>query len=225
MLAIENEAPRGFMGKKSLIRFVVGMVAGGAFGGGLVTLLLKLHIPLKHMAWADSLALWMGITLLGLGLCLLAISLSRKSVAEGLEGSGAEMPATDEEIGSFRLQCSTLVLAGLLLLIPLIVARASTAQKPAPGLVFGGIVALFLLQTAANLQFWRTSDEYLRAQFLLVSATTFAIGQGALYLWAAAERLGLVSPISSWEIIVLTMTVYLGTGCYFAIRNMPGRSR
>ena len=91
--------------------------------------------------------------------------------------------------------------------------------------LLAGIVVLFALQTAANLQFWRRSDEFLRTQLLLVSATTFAIGQGALYLWAAAERLGLVAPISGWATIVLTMTAYLGTGLYFGIRNMPGSGR
>ncbi len=225
MLAIENEVPREFMGKKSIFRFLAGLIFGGVFGYGVVKLLLNLHLPVKHMDWSDTLALYLGLILLGMGLCLFVISFSRKGVAEGLEGAGAAMPATDDEIHSFRLQCLTMVLAGLLMLIPFLAALASPERRPAAGVVFAGIVVLFALQTAANLQFWRRSDEFLRTQLLLVSATTFAIGQGALYLWAAAERLGLVAPISGWATIVLTMTAYLGTGLYFGIRNMPGSGR
>lgn len=41
------------------------------------------------------------------------------------------------------------------------------------------------------------------------AAATFFLGQGLLFLWAAAERLGVVAPLTAWDIYAVLMTLYL----------------
>jgi hypothetical protein len=90
--------------------------------------------------------------------------------------------------------------------------------------VYAVILALFALQTVANVQLWRTCDEFLRKQMLTVCAITFAVGQGALFLWAAAEQLHLARAISSWDILTLMLTLYICTGAILGLRNRAGQS-
>jgi hypothetical protein len=89
------------------------------------------------------------------------------------------------------------------------------------GWVFGLIVVLFVWQSVVNVMAWRRSDEFQRAQLTLVCAVTFWIGQGALFLWAAAERLRLAPALSSWEIILLLMTLYVLASGWMGIRSRP----
>ena len=130
----------------------------------------------------------------------------------------AKLPATDEEIRFYRLQAVTLILAGVMLLLPVLAMGSLASTTGAPALIFAAIAVLFVVQTAANVQLWRTSDEFLQRQMLLTAAVTFAIGQGLLFLWAAAEHLHLARPITSWDTIVMLMAIYVLAGAYLAIR-------
>jgi hypothetical protein len=58
---------------------------------------------------------------------------------------------------------------------------------------------------------------------LTTGALTFAFGQGALFLWAAAEHLGLVPVVSAWDLAMAMMTLYLGVGTYLQLRTMQWR--
>jgi len=91
------------------------------------------------------------------------------------------------------LQIAVFLLAGVMFLLPMY-APASVA----PDMVFGGIVLLLAIQTVANVMLWRRADEMLRQVMADTSAIAFWALQTALFLYAAAERLGLVDSISAW---------------------------
>lgn len=219
MMAMEGVEAKKTMTGPVLIRMFVGALVGAGIGYGFMTLAEHMHVSTKSMTWADWGALWLGITFFGIGLAIYVISFNRREVARNLEGMQAKLPATDEEIKFYRLQAVTLFLAGVMLLLPVLALGSLESEAGAPALIFGAIAVLFLVQTAANVQLWRTSDEFLRRQMLLAGGITFAIGQGLLFLWAAAEHLHLTRAISSWDTIVLLMTLYMLTGAYLGIRS------
>ena len=79
----------------------------------------------------------------------------------------------------------------------------------APDIVFGGIGLLLAIQTVANVMLWRRGVEFLRLVMAETSAFAFWALQTALFLYAAAERLGLVDSISAWALTGILMAVYL----------------
>ncbi len=212
---------RKIMTKKSALLMLVGAVSGGAIGAGVMTLAKHLHVATKSLTWADLLAYWLGVTFLGVGLFLYSYTFNRKFLAQNIEGESASLPATDQEVRSYRLQAATLILAGVMVLLPLIAVGTLSETRTGQWLVFAGVALLFVLQTVANVLVWRGCDEFLRGQMLLTGAITFAIGQGALFLWAAAEHLRLVRSIGSWDTIILLLTLYLATGTVIGVRNRP----
>jgi hypothetical protein len=213
-MAMEQEGAKNPWTAKNLGRMAVGAVLGAGVGFGFMTMATKMHVSPKGMGWADFLAFWLGVTFLGVGVAIHAISFNRRELAANLECE-AELPATNEEVGTFRLQAATLMLAGVMFLLP-ILGMGTLGRSPR--MLFAVIVALFGLQSWANVLLWRRSDEFLRGQMLLTGGITFAIGQGALFLWAVAERLHLVRAASSWETITVLMTLYLSTSAYLSLR-------
>jgi hypothetical protein len=143
----------------------------------------------KGAPWADSLALAMAVALLSIAV-LSAVTLFLRPSA---------IPK-----GCGILQVFVFLLAGLMFLAPI--------YGPAwfgPDLVFGGIVITLVIQSIANLMLWRAADEMLRQVMAETSAIAFWALQTALFLYAAAERLGLVSTISGWGLTGILMAVYL----------------
>jgi hypothetical protein len=221
MSEIENISPKPMASRKSMVLALVAAASGLVLSFGAMTLIKRVHVVPRSLAWTDLLAFFLGVTFFGGGLTLLVMSFNRRGLAESLEGAAAEIPASDEEVYAYRLQAVTLILAGPMLLLPLLAMGSLGATRQGAWLFFAAIVLLFALQTVANVLVWRTCDEFLRGQMLAVAAVTFAIGQAALFLWAAAEHLGLARRISSWEIITLLMTLYLVTGTFVAMHNRP----
>lgn len=162
-----------------------------------------------------------GSHFLGVGLFLYGYTFNRKFLAQNIEGESASLPATDQEVRAYRLQAATLILAGVMVLLPLLAVGTLSETRTRQLLVFAGVALLFVLQTVVNVLVWRGCDEFLRGQMLLTGAITFAVGQGALFLWATAEHLRLVRSISSWDTIILLLTLYLFTGTLIAVRNRP----
>lgn len=222
MSTIQNiDSPRP-MNWKIALRMLAGAAVGAAFGFGVMQIASAFHVSAKAMTWADFLAIWIGITYLGIGLIMYGISFNRRELAQNLEGQSARLPATPAEVRSARLQSVTLILAGIMMLIP-IFGMGSLATLPnVPALLFLAIAILFVLQTATNILLWRAADEFLRSQILLTCTITFAISQALLFLWAAAEHLHFAPQLSTWETFTLLMTLYIASGTYLAIRNRPG---
>ena len=86
------------------------------------------------------------------------------------------------------------------------------AKTPASELgaaVMAGIVALFLVQTVGNLILWQRSDELVRQVMAETGAVSFWLLQGALFLWAAGEKLNLLPALSLWDAVAVLMASYL----------------
>jgi hypothetical protein len=208
---------------RNLLLMLIGAVLGGAVGYGAIGIALKLRVSPDSFTWFDCIALWLGIVFISSGIAAFFVSTSRKRLACTLEGEEAELPATNEEVFTFRLQAVVLALAGVMMLIPTFVA-GSVGSRPGsnsaiPLMAFAAVVVLFATQTAANFRIWRTSDEFARGLLLQVAALTFALGQGALFLYAAAERLHLAPAISSWDVITLLLSLYLAVNAGISLRH------
>lgn len=141
------------------------------------------------LPWDDALALLIGAMLIVLGGAMVVVMATRPSSVP--KGCGV-------------LQIVVSVLAGVMLLLPLFALEWLSADT-----VMIAIVVLLAVQSAANWMLWRRADELLRRVMWETSALAFWALQLALFLYAAAERLGLISGVTAWGMIGILMTVYL----------------
>ena len=222
MSAIESVGTRNPINRKVLLLMLLGAVCGAALGFGVMTLAKHLMVPEKHLGWADFVAFWLGITFLGCGAALYLLSFNRRALARNMEGESATLPATDVEVRGFRLQCASMTLAGTMLLLTLLSSGTLGSTPTRASFIFAVVAAMFALQVFVNVSLWKEADEFVRGQITQGGAICFGLGQGVLFLWAAAEHLHLVAALSSWDIINLLLTLYLVTSFALAIRTRPG---
>jgi len=153
----------------------------------------------RDAPWADSLALAMAVALLTIaGLSAITLALRPSNIPRGCG----------------VLQIIVFLLAGVLLLAPMYAPAFA-----APDIVFGGVVLILAVQTVANVMLWRAADEMLRQVISETGAMAFWALQTALFLYAAAERLGLIDTISGWGLIGIVMAVYLIASIVAAARR------
>lgn len=158
---------------------------GGAVAGYFVGQMLSG----QNIAWEDELALIVAALLMATAVASVVVMATR--------------PASTPK-GCGVLQITVFVLAAVMLALPVLAPTAI-----APGTVFLGLVLLLAVQSAANLMLWRRADEMLRQVMLDTSALAFWVLQSALFLYAAAERLGLIQTITGWGLMGILMVVYL----------------
>jgi hypothetical protein len=187
------DAPRpSFLRKAVLFAVLAGL--GGAFGYVFAQLTDGLLTR-----WEDDLALVMAVVLIATGLVSGVMAATRPSTVP--RGCGV-------------LQVVVLLLAGGLFLLPVL-----GTDHAAPGVVFGAVLLLLGLQSAANLMLWRAADEMLRRVMLETSALAFWALQLGLFVYAAAERLGLVGTITGWGLIGILMAVYFAASIVASARR------
>jgi hypothetical protein len=151
---------------------------------------------------------------------LLWIASDRMRLARVLEGKAADTPASDDEVRSFLYQAAVMALAGVLLALPVFGTRIFAAHTQGGKVYYLGIVLLFAVQTFYNFRLWKISDEFVRNTMAATAGLSFAIGQGGLFLWAAAEHLSLVKPVSSWDLTINMMLLYLIVGSAVSVRTI-----
>jgi hypothetical protein len=173
---------------QSLAMKIGGVVILGGVGALCGYGLAQMFDP-ADTTWPDALATAMAVALIAVGLMSTVVLFTRPSTIP--KGCGV-------------LQIAVFLLAGVMFLLPM---YAPTSV--APDMVFGGIVVLLAIQTVANIMLWRRADEMLRQVMADTSAIAFWALQTALFLYAAAERLGLVDTISGWALMGILMAVYL----------------
>jgi len=174
--------------KQPLTLKILGIVTLGGLGA--LTGYGVAHFSLMaDQSWADSLATAMAVALLTIA-ALSALTLAR-------------LPSTVSR-GCGVLQIAVFLMAGVMLLLPMFGPAWLDAN-----IVFGGIAILMALQGIANLMLWRAADEMLRRIMAETSVLAFWVLQTALFLYAGAERLGLVETVSGWGLIGILMAVYL----------------
>lgn len=153
----------------------------------------------ETIPWDDALAYLTGFGLIGVGAM-----------------AGLTMIVKPDAIprGMGVVQVLVFVLAGLMFLAPMV----ATAWV-GPGVVFAGVVAAFLVQTVGNVIAWRRSDEMMRRVMTETSTIAFWGLQSVFFLYAAAERMGLVETISAWGMTGILMVVYLTASVVAAARR------
>lgn len=176
------EAPRPSLLRKAAL-FVVLAVLGGAFGYTFATLTDGVLTR-----WEDELAVIMAAATIGIGVITAFVVATRPS----------QVPR-----GCGVLQVVVMLLAGILFLLPVFGSAWTT-----PEVVFGAVLLLLAVQSGANLMLWRNADEMLRRVMLETSALAFWAVQLSLFIYAAAERLGLIGTISGWGLMGVLMGVY-----------------
>lgn len=182
MMSQAEDRPQSLVARIGLMAVLAGVGALCGYG------LSQMFDP-RNTTWPDGLATAMGVALIAIGLMSTIVLFTRPSTVP--KGCGV-------------LQITVFLLAGIMFLLPMY-----APSSLAPNIVFGGIVALLAIQTVANLMLWRRADEMLRQVMADTSAIAFWALQTALFLYAAAERLGLVDTISAWAMIGILMAVYL----------------
>lgn len=176
------EAPRPSLLRKAAL-FAVLAVLGGAFGYGFATLTDGVLTR-----WEDDLAVIMAAATIGIGVVSAFVVATRPS----------QIPR-----GCGVLQVVVMLLAGTLFLLPVFGSAWTT-----PEVVFGAVLLLLAIQSGANLMLWRAADEMLRRVMLETSALAFWAVQLGLFVYAAAERLGLIGTITGWGLMGMLMGVY-----------------
>jgi hypothetical protein len=176
------EAPRPSLLRKAAL-FVLLAALGGAFGFGFATLTDGVLTR-----WEDELAVVMAAAMIGIGVVTAFVVATRPS---------------DVPKGCGILQVIVMLLAGVMFLLPIFGTAWAT-----PDVVFGAVAVLLAAQSLANLMLWRAADEMLRRVMLETSALAFWAVQLGLFVYAAAERLGLIGTITGWGLTGMLMGVY-----------------
>ncbi len=196
--------------RRRWILLLVGMAAGGAFGWGIGLGLKK--TPILQAPWEDFVALLIGVTLLP-GVAIGVASLFRRGstfIADPYGRSGGRTDPIRGEPLYQRLSAATSALAGAMLVTPVLMRAAPGGGSAAlRETVMLGLVVAFAVQTLVNLAVWRRSDEFFRRLIADSAALCFWVLQGALFLWAAAEKLSLVPSLTAWQATVVMMAGYL----------------
>ena len=177
------EAPRPSLPRKVALLVLLAAL-GGAFGFGFATLTDGVLTR-----WEDELAVFMAAAMIGIGVVTAFVVATRPS---------------DVPKGCGILQVIVMLLAGVMFLLPIFGTAWAT-----PDVVFGAIAVLLAAQSVANLMLWRAADEMLRRVMLETSALAFWAVQLGLFVYAAAERLGLIGTITGWGLTGMLMGVYL----------------
>ena len=198
---------------------VAGLVVGGAVGYGVGKFIKHSH-PEAQANGADITALALTAFYIVTSVVLLWIASDRMRLARVLEGKAADTPASDNEVRTFLYQAVVMTLAGVLLGLPVVGVRIAAAHPGGGKIYYLGILLLFAAQTVYNVRIWRISDEFARKTMAATAGLSFAIGQAGLFLWAAAEHLSLVKPVSSWELTINMMLLYLIVGSCVSVRTM-----
>jgi hypothetical protein len=189
-----SPAPARSAGNK-IATFLI-LALGGAFAGfGMVYLNRNIGD-----GWEDTLALGAGTIPLAMAAMIALTLLTRRGV-DVMKGCGG-------------LQIVVMVLAGLMMLLPMIGPRFAS-----PGLIMVVLFAMLIVQGAANLLLWRRADEMLRRIMTETATLAFWALQTALFLYAAGERLGLVQGVTAWGMMGILMGVYFFASAIAAARR------
>lgn len=187
------DAPRpSFMRKAGMVVLLAGL--GGAFGYGAATL-----TDGALASWEDELAVVMAAAMIGVA-AITAFIVARRP---------ADVPR-----GCGILQVIVMLLAAAMFLLPVFGPAWASAE-----MVFAAVLLLVAVQSAANLMLWRTADEMLRRVMLETSALAFWSLQLGLFIYAAAERLGLVGTVTAWGLTGILMGVYFIASAVAAARR------
>lgn len=184
--------------RRPLWRTLAG-IAGLALLGGVTGYLLGGAGRDATGRWDDEIAMVMAIALTAMALMSAVVMAARPR---------------DVPKGCGLLQIAVLALAAAMFALPVFGPRYAT-----PDTIFAVIVGLLVLQSVANLMLWRAADEMLRRIMAETSALAFWALQTALFVYAAAERLGLVEGVTAWGMTGILMGTYIVASMVASVRR------
>jgi len=201
---------------RHLTKAVISGVVFGAVGYGVGQFAAELfpgfQPDLSGLRWADVAATVVVALLLVACAGTFVTSFNRAFLGRTLKLEG---PAGPGEVREVRIQSAILGLSGVVIAMPMILSGLGvpvTASIAALGL-------LMVLHTVLNVRLYRSVDELFRSVVIEAGALTFWLGQGLLFLWAAAERLGAAPALTGWDIYVVLMSVYLIVSMVVTVRR------
>lgn len=174
-------------------------IAGLALLGGVTGYLLGGAGRDATGRWDDEIAMVMAIALTAMALMSAVVMAARPR---------------DVPKGCGLLQIAVLALAAAMFVLPVFGPRYAT-----PDTVFAIVVGLLGLQSVANLMLWRAADEMLRRIMAETSALAFWALQTALFVYAAAERVGLVEGVTAWGMTGILMGTYIVASMVASLRR------
>jgi hypothetical protein len=215
----DDPPPRRGLSAMTVALTALGLVLGGA-AGWCVGRLIK-SSGAHGLPWSDTIALLLGVVFLATGVLLATLAASRRGRALIANPRSPDLsrPASPAQTRFFVAQAAVLALAGAMLVAPVAVdLGAGRAAGLGPALM-AGILAAFAGQTVLNVYVWLRSDEVFRAVISETGAICFWLLQGALFLWAAGEKLKVLPAITSWDAVTVLMAAYLVVSTVIAYRR------
>lgn len=164
------------------------------------------------LRWSDAMAAMTAAGLIIGAVAVLILSLDARRLGRLYR---LDEPAAPAETAQARFQAVVMGFSGVILLLPTALALAGAGGP----LAFVVVAALLAVHTALNLRAWRGVDELLRRTTMEAATATFFLGQGLLFLMAAGERLGVLPPITGWDVYAVLMTLYLAASAVAAARR------
>lgn len=182
----------------TLLRMIAGAAIGAVVAWGYFSFA-------RELRWSDILALVLAMVCVIGGVRLFLDSLNRRALGRMLEVEGESSP---EETTQARWHAAMMGVLGLMLIWP---PLATLSGAPAPLWTYIVVAASLI----ANLWFtWRVfegSDEYARQRMLQATWRASLAGQALLIAYAGAERLGLVPPLTAWDVLVVFTAISMLT--------------
>jgi hypothetical protein len=212
-----SSSPR--LNRARLAQGAAGLIVGGGLGYLVGRLAKQGDIDVSALTWSDAMAVLIAVMLFVTGAILVAATFSKR-LAGRIMDPASDRPARPAQISFYRQQALVMALSGLMMAAPVAARLASQPlSSQLAGAVMAAIVALFLLQTFLNLSVWTRADEMIRQMVAEAGAVCFWILQGALFLWAAAEKLELVPALSAWDMMTILMGFYLVISSVISVRR------
>lgn len=198
------------LGGLALIVAVCGVAGYGV--GRLAAEVFPRALPAADIRWSDVLACLLAGGLIFGTIAVLITSLDARRLGRMYRLEG---PASAHEVSVARFQALVMGFSGVILLLPMVFSLIGLSP------VFGvaAIAALFVVHTVMNWSVYQQADELLRRSVLEAATIAFFLGQGLLFIWAAAERLGLATPLTAWDIYAVLMAVYLTASLVVSLRR------
>ena len=151
--------------------------------------------------WSDLIAIVVGCVCAAGAARLMAesfdpVALGKRMCVEG--------PGTPKEAAQVRLQALLMLVLGLTLAWP---PLATFTGYPAPMWSYAVIAAFVVIRLVYTHYMFQNGDEFLRQRVRNSTWRAYFIGQTALLAYAGGERLGLLAPLTAWDVLTLTMAL------------------
>ncbi|QIG78383.1 hypothetical protein [Stakelama tenebrarum] len=200
-------------------RFVIGMVGG--FGLGYGAARLGWISLMKEQDWAldevVSMGLALGLLLMGL-FALYATSSTERYARLMPNRAEPDEPVEPADLKGGTAQAIVLILAGIMLPVPVILAHMDVAVE-LRWAAAAAIGVLLVVESWFNWKVWREADELSRAVIAGAGAASFWAMQLLLFVWAMLAKLALVPDLTSWGAITLLLFVYLVASGIVGVRR------